>query len=339
MSTRPPSRVVFVGNIPYGLSEEQITEIFSRAGKVERFRLVYDSETGRPKGFGFADYPDTGSSSNPYAATEHTAIASSTLPRNHADLISATDSASSAVRNLNDFEVMGRKLRVDFSNEQKSGDDDNSQSTSNPTNGTPTNAYGAQAISLPPLPAGKEIPPGLTCTDAISRTLNTLPPSQLLDILGQMKTLATSEPQRATELLQQAPQLSYAVFQALLLMGLVSPEAIQSVADPTAPLPAPQQPATAYPGSAAVSAYSTANNNTPPVAGMPYAPPAVAAPTTAQPSYGAPAAPPPASATAQDPDALMRAVMDLTQAQIDMLPEADKQQIMALRATFAGQRR
>ncbi|KAG5925458.1 hypothetical protein E4U53_003297 [Claviceps sorghi] len=94
MSTRPPSRVVFVGNIPYGLSEEQITEIFGRAGKVERFRLVYDSETGRPKGFGFADYPDT-------------------------------DSASSAVRNLNDFEVMGRKLRVDFSNEQKSGDEDN----------------------------------------------------------------------------------------------------------------------------------------------------------------------------------------------------------------------
>jgi cleavage stimulation factor subunit 2 len=35
----------------------------------------------------------------------------------------------------------------------------------------------------------------------------------------------------------------------------------------------------------------------------------------------------------------MRAVMDLTQAQIDMLPEADKQQIMALRATFAAQRR
>ncbi|KAK2606165.1 hypothetical protein QQS21_003448 [Conoideocrella luteorostrata] len=316
MSTRPPSRVVFVGNIPYGLSEEQITEIFSRAGKVERFRLVYDSETGRPKGFGFADYPDT-------------------------------DSASSAVRNLNDFEVMGRKLRVDFSNEQKSGDDDNQvlgmddthiailkadtetpQMTSNPTNGAASGTYGAQPSSLPQLPAGKEMPPGLSCTDAISRTLNTLPPSQLLDILTQMKALAASEPQRATELLQQAPQLSYAVFQALLLMGLVSPEAIQSVVDPNAPPPAPQPPA-AYAGSAAVSGYPAANN-TPPVAGMPYAPPAAA-----QPAYAAPAAP----AAAQDPDALMRAVMELPQAQIDLLPEADKQQIMALRATFASQRR
>lgn len=46
--------------VSQGLTEEQITDIFSSAGKVERFRLVYDSETGRPKGFGFADYPDTG---------------------------------------------------------------------------------------------------------------------------------------------------------------------------------------------------------------------------------------------------------------------------------------
>lgn len=60
MSTKPPSRVVFVGNIPYGLSEEQISDIFSTAGKVLNFRLVYDRETGRPKGFGFAEYPDAG---------------------------------------------------------------------------------------------------------------------------------------------------------------------------------------------------------------------------------------------------------------------------------------
>lgn len=80
MSTKPPSRVVFVGNIPYGkdastsvirkpygtdtsrsgLSEEQISELFSSAGQVLNFRLVYDRETGRPKGFGFAEYPDAG---------------------------------------------------------------------------------------------------------------------------------------------------------------------------------------------------------------------------------------------------------------------------------------
>lgn len=180
----------------------------------------------------------------------------------------------------------------------------------------------SQPSTLPQLPAGKEIPPGLTCTDAISRTLNTLPPPQLLDILGQMKTLASSDPQRATELLQQAPQLAYAVFQALLLMGLVSPEAVQAVAEPGAP---PSQPPVAgFPS--AVPGYPAANN-TPPVAAMPFATPAVAPP-----AFGAPAA-------AQDPDALIRQVMELPQAQIDMLPEAEKQQILALRATFAAQQR
>lgn len=65
-------------------------DIFSGAGTVLNIRLVYDKETGRPKGFGFLEYPDI-------------------------------DSASSAVRNLNDYEVMNRKLRVDFSNEKDRG--------------------------------------------------------------------------------------------------------------------------------------------------------------------------------------------------------------------------
>lgn len=135
-----------------------------------------------------------------------------------------------------------------------------------------------------------------------------------------MKTLASTDPQRATELLQQAPQLSYAVFQALLLMGLVSPDAIQSVIEPGAP--AGGQPASAY-GSNLMPGYPT--NSTPPVASAPYAPPQAAAP--------------PPAAAAQDQEALMRAVMELPQAQIDMLPEAERQQVMALKAAYGGARR
>jgi cleavage stimulation factor subunit 2 len=74
--SKAPSKSVFVGNIPYGstsfrncddkahicvgLTEEQIIDIFSDAGRVVSFRLVYDRETGRPKGFGFVEYPDSG---------------------------------------------------------------------------------------------------------------------------------------------------------------------------------------------------------------------------------------------------------------------------------------
>jgi RNA recognition motif-containing protein len=43
-----------------GLTEEQIKDIFGSAGKVLSFRLVYDRETGRPKGFGFVEFPDSG---------------------------------------------------------------------------------------------------------------------------------------------------------------------------------------------------------------------------------------------------------------------------------------
>lgn len=192
--------------------------------------------------------------------------------------------------------------------------------------------------SLPPLPAGKELPPGVTCTDAISRTLNTLPPAQLLDILTQMKVLATNEPSRATELLQQAPQLAYAVFQALLLMNLVSPESISSVLEGGAPAVPPQAaqqpmgyqppPVSGFPGVPPPPMMT----NTPPTAATPYAPP-----QPAQPAY---AAPPPAAAPAgQDSEALMRAVMELPQATIDALPEAERTQILALRAGFMQQRR
>jgi cleavage stimulation factor subunit 2 len=196
------------------------------------------------------------------------------------------------------------------------------------SNGTGSTNYTSQSSSIPPLPAGKDLPPGVKASDAISQTLTTLPPSQLLDILAQMKTLATNEPQRATELLQQAPQLAAAVFQALLLMGLVSRDAISSVIEQGAPPAAQGYPAPAMPGFPGVPVA----NNTPPVAGMPYQPPAAQ-------GYGAAPAPAAAAPLAQDPEALMRKVMELTDEQIGMLAEGDRNEILALRARFGGQRR
>ena len=185
----------------------------------------------------------------------------------------------------------------------------------------------APGSSLPPLPPGKELPPGMTCTDSISRTLNTLPPAQLLDTLQQVQQFATQDPARLTELFNQSPQLTYAIFQAMLLMGLVSPDAINSVLDnPGAPLPAPigGAPPYGYPGA----------TGTPPVAvGAGYGPPPVVPSPVAAPT---PAAPAPGG---QDPEALMRAVMELPQETIDQLPEAERQQIIALRASYGMQRR
>ena len=293
--SRIPSKIVFVGNIPYGLSEEQISDIFSSAGRVVNFRLVYDRENGKPKGFGFAEYPDP-------------------------------DSAASAVRNLNDHEVMGRKLRVDFSNEGDdimlggpfglfSGGGSGNGGGNGGSNGAPAPTSSSAPI-LPPLPPGKDIPPGASAADEISRVLRTLPPTQLLDVLTQMKTLATNEPARATELLAQAPQLAYAVFQALLLMDLVSPEAIQAVVDPSAthaqaqpPQAQPQQPPASHGYDASLAAAAPAQ------------------PTSAlAPAAGAP----------MSQDELIKQVVELPQSVVDMLPEPDRTTVIALRMQFGG---
>lgn len=188
---------------------------------------------------------------------------------------------------------------------------------------------GGGASQLPQLPQGVDIPAGLNAPDAISRTLSALPPPQLLEILGQMKSLVATEPLKATELLRQAPQLSYAIFQALLLMNLVDTsvltQVIENAAAPAAapvvaaapPPPPPQPPVVPVQAPQQYSAYHPVP--TPPQG---YAPP-----------------PPPPQQTQQpgvvhaDPQkaALIQQVLSLTPEQIGLLPADQQSQIMMLK--------
>lgn len=76
---------VFVGNLSYNTSEDQLREIFSTVGPLLGIRIVTDRDTGRPRGFAFIEYMD--------AAT-----------------------ALCAIRNLDGHELNNRKLRVSYSN-------------------------------------------------------------------------------------------------------------------------------------------------------------------------------------------------------------------------------
>lgn len=49
------SKKVYVGNIAFKAVEEDIKELFSKAGEVESVNLITDPHTGRPKGFGFVE--------------------------------------------------------------------------------------------------------------------------------------------------------------------------------------------------------------------------------------------------------------------------------------------
>lgn len=49
------NKKLYVGNMPYETSQEQIRELFAQAGEVTEVTLITDRETGRPKGFGFVE--------------------------------------------------------------------------------------------------------------------------------------------------------------------------------------------------------------------------------------------------------------------------------------------
>ncbi|KAI9653813.1 MAG: hypothetical protein M1831_005680 [Alyxoria varia] len=320
MPSEKANRVIFVGNIPYALTEEQIEDILRQAGKILNFRLINDTETGKPKGFGFAEFADA-------------------------------DSAASAVRNLNNYEVMGRTLRVDYSNETGGGKGDNnkpSQNNQHPQQDPPPNGLPAIPPPIPPpnvapssdlpaMPLGADVPPGLTAPDAISQTLRALPPAQLLDLLSQVKNLATTEPGKATELFSREPQVAFAIFQALLLMNLVDSSTLQQVVgsqqaqarppsqampQPYQQTPQPQRPP--FPHQHPQPQPPHINTMTPPMSSQ-YLP------------SGAPpqphiAPPQPQPALPQDQMELAQKLLSMTQAQIDAIENPEQRmQITILR--------
>jgi RNA recognition motif-containing protein len=46
---------IYVGNLPFSATEDQIHEIFSAYGTVEKVSLITDRDTGQLRGFGFVE--------------------------------------------------------------------------------------------------------------------------------------------------------------------------------------------------------------------------------------------------------------------------------------------
>jgi len=84
MDPERAERSVFVGNIAYRASEDDLSQLFSQAGQVVSFRLITDRETGRPKGYGFCEFADA-------------------------------TGANNALSSFNGYDFQGRALRVDKS--------------------------------------------------------------------------------------------------------------------------------------------------------------------------------------------------------------------------------
>lgn len=49
---------MYVGNLAYTVTEEDLTEIFSEFGEIASINIIKDRYSGQSKGFGFVEMPD-----------------------------------------------------------------------------------------------------------------------------------------------------------------------------------------------------------------------------------------------------------------------------------------
>src|SRR5713101_5852325 len=77
---------IYVGNLPFTATEDEVRALFERHGKVESVKLINDRETGRPRGFAFVDM--------------------------------AAGEAQNAIQQTNGFQMGGRPLRVNEAKER-----------------------------------------------------------------------------------------------------------------------------------------------------------------------------------------------------------------------------
>ena len=86
------SNKLYVGGLPYEITDDRLQEIFSAHGTVESARVITDRETGRSRGFGFVE-------------------------------MSSQEEAQQAIDKLNGTDLEGRSLTVNEAKpkEQRSG--------------------------------------------------------------------------------------------------------------------------------------------------------------------------------------------------------------------------
>lgn len=78
---------IYVGNLPFSATEDEIRDLFAAFGNVDSVKLINDRETGRPRGFGFVSMEG--------------------------------DEADAAIEALNGKEMGGRTLRINEAQERQ----------------------------------------------------------------------------------------------------------------------------------------------------------------------------------------------------------------------------
>jgi len=61
---------LYVGNLPFSTSEDELRETFERHGAVASVKVIMDRETGRPRGFAFVEMEDATAAANAIRALD-----------------------------------------------------------------------------------------------------------------------------------------------------------------------------------------------------------------------------------------------------------------------------
>lgn len=75
---------IYVGNLPYSVTESDLEEAFSQYGQVDKVNLINDKFSGQSKGFGFVEMPNNGEADSAIKALNDTAFKGRNIKVNQA---------------------------------------------------------------------------------------------------------------------------------------------------------------------------------------------------------------------------------------------------------------
>ncbi len=75
---------IYVGNLAFGATEDQVRSMFEAYGPVERVSIITDRDTGQPRGFAFVEMPDDDAAGKAMEALNGSAFGGRNLTVNEA---------------------------------------------------------------------------------------------------------------------------------------------------------------------------------------------------------------------------------------------------------------
>lgn len=204
MAMRGPN-CVFVGSIPFDTTEEQLKDIFSQVGPVQMFKIVFDKETGKSRGFGFCEYFDA-------------------------------ETAKSAIRNLNNYDLRGRVLKVgptetsalqEIKHHGMTGHQADQQGSSGVgmAGGVNIGLSNNGLIGMNDLKLGQFG----NSKEYIEKIIEQMELGNVIQVLHEFKMYLAAYPEKANYLLVRNPQLATALLECLKKAKVVDDATIEDV--------------------------------------------------------------------------------------------------------------